>query len=216
MSNAKIAAVLVCVGMGTCSVFSCTLGDLGTGGAGGAGGGADDFTGVDPQTLNKESLKAAVLGYYLISDIDSMPGLDANTDDTMLEALAVQEAPSDEMQVNDWMATLDPSAIPAASVIPRYECTEQHGCPYKTKCFNSGTWDGAPPYECAVVDCGTSKCTDCPNWVPDTLKSIVFKSWCAYVCAVRLPPRDVVAVGAVGIKKNGDPWPATGAWCFKP
>ncbi len=100
---------------------------------------------------------------------------------------------------------IDDSTLTATVVIPRYECTEEHGCPYKTKCFNSGPWDGGKPYECAVTDCGSSKCSACPSWLPETMKSLVFKSWCSYVCAVRLPPRDVVALGAVGIKKNGKP-----------
>ena len=209
-----LVALFVLVGADGSSCVSVTA-DTGTGAGGGVGAGADDFTGIDSQALNNGSLKAAALAYHLMSGIASSPGVDASIDEATFEGLVGQYAPVAEIAVDDWLATIDPSAIPTASVIPRYECTDEHQCPYKTQCFNTGPWSSAPPYECAVVGCGSSKCSACPDWFPDLLTSVAFDSWCAYVCAVRLPPRDIVAIGAVGMKK-GKPFPATGAWCFNP
>ena len=138
------------------------------------------------------------------------------SDPAALAAAFAEGAPMAEMAVDAWLPTIDPSTIAAADIIPRYECTEEHHCPYKTQCFNSGPWSSAAPYECAVVNCGSSKCTLCPDWFPPMLKSLVFVSWCSYLCAVRLPPRVIVAQGAVGITSLGKVLPSTGAWCFDP
>jgi hypothetical protein len=196
---------------------SCTgvTPDPGVGGGTGTGGGADTFAGIDPQVLNNESLKASALAYYLIGEIAASPGIDASVDSATLEAFAAQGGPTAEMEVNNWLATVDPSTIPTATFSPRYECTDEHQCPYVAKCYNA-PYSNIKPHNCFVTDCGSSSCTTCPSWFPDTLKSLVFKSWCAYVCVDQSSPPVPVAVGAIGVRKSGDPFPATGAWCFAP
>lgn len=179
-------------------------------------GGIDDtdsLAGIDPQTLATASLKASALAYYLDGALSSA-SVDPN-DEVAVATFVAQQSAMAEATVDGWLATVDPSTIPTADIIPRYECTEEHQCPLRTQCFNNGAWNNGPPYTCTVVNCGSAKCTSCPDFFPDVLKSLVFDSWCAYACAVRLPPRKMVAVGAVGIK-NGKPFPAAGAWCFDP
>jgi hypothetical protein len=118
--------------------------------------------------------------------------------------------------VTSWLMSIDPSTIPTAGVIPKYECNDL-GCPFTGRCFNSGAWSGTS-HRCVVTDCGSAKCTRCPQWFPETLKYLVFKSWCAYVCVqtgVVNPP--VVAIGAVGVRGDGTTLPKDGlVWCFDP
>jgi hypothetical protein len=182
-------------------------------GGGGYGGGGNPFTDVDPQEFADASQKASAISYYLAGLIASS-GLDPNTvDDAALEALMQQDAPDAETAVDQWLATLDPSTMPLVEKRPRYECTDELACPYRTKCINA-PYNGLK-HDCFVYDCGSAKCTDCPNWWPDFLKTLLWKSWCAYYCVESgVPYPKIVAVGAGAVTHFGDK--AVGPWCFAP
>lgn len=174
-------------------------------------GGADPFTGVAPPVLAAASLKASALAYYMDGMLAS--SMVDPSDPTALAAAFAQDAPTAEMAVDAWFPTVDPSTVPAAETQPRPQCLD-YGCPYSARCINPGSWSTESTI-CWVVNCGSSKCTDCPDFFPSTLKTFFFVSWCAYTCMDQ--KMNVVAVGAVGITKKGTPFPSKGlAWCFAP
>jgi hypothetical protein len=157
-------------------------------------------------------LAASALAYYLDGAINSA---DPTTQAAILNLMG-QDSSTADATVTSWLMSIDPSTI-QAGIVPKYECTDL-GCPYRGKCMNSGTsWNGIS-HSCFVTDCGSAKCTKCPQWFPDTLKYLVFKSWCAYVCiqtGITDPP--VVAIGVVGVQQNGMTLPKSGlVWCFDP
>jgi hypothetical protein len=52
------------------------------------------------------------------------------------------------------------------------------------------------PHNCFVDDCGEAKCRNCPDWVAERLKAIVWKTWCSYVCVeFNTSPLKIVATG---------------------
>jgi hypothetical protein len=175
-------------------------------------GSTDPFAGIDPQVLAKATLRASALAYYMDGMLTAYR---VDPSDSMaLASTFEQAAPTAEMAVDAWLATVDPSTIAAEGIKPRYECTEQYGCPYRARCLNPGSWSSEST-SCVVVNCGSSKCTACPWFFPPMLKSLVFVSWCSYVCADS--NSNVVALGAVGITEEGNTFPKRGlAWCFKP
>jgi hypothetical protein len=175
-------------------------------------GSADPFKGIDPQVLAKATLKASALAFYIDGMLStSMVDL---SDPAAFAAAFEQDAPMAEIAVDAWLPTVDPSAIPAATYGGRYDCTEKYGCSYSARCLNPGSWPSEGT-TCWVDNCGSAKCTGCPDVFPDFVKATFVKSWCAYVCTV--PPTKVVAAGIVMIKTNGEPLPKKGlAWCFKP
>jgi hypothetical protein len=180
-------------------------------------GGANPFAGIDPQVLAKATLKASAFAYYMDGMLStSMVDL---SDPTALAAAFEQGAPMAEMAVDAWLPTIDPSTLSTVVNEPRYECTEKYGCPYTARCINPGSWH-IESTVCHVNNCGSSKCSICPWFFPPMLKSLVFESWCAYVCTGsnwKIPP-PVVAQGAIGIvKKTGQPFSAKNlAWCIEP
>ena len=208
-------------GVGGAGSGGSGVGGSGVGGGPGAqpqgmcdGSGTDPFAGVPASVANNSALKASALAYYLDGMISSS-GVDPSNQ-TALAALLAQDAPKAEMDVASWLASLDPAAIPTAAAQPRYDCTDQHQCPYSAMCINSGPWS-QQSYACWVTDCGNSACTSCPSWFPDTIKSPIFASWCAYVCETQTSPPSPVAVGVVGVRADGKTLPANKlAWCFPP
>lgn len=213
--ESKIAATIVLCGVfGVLFAPGCdTLGLGGDGGSGGSGGEADAFAEVDPQELAHASLKASAVSYYLAGLIASS-GLDpSNVDAAALEELMQQNAPEAEAAVGEWLTTIDSSAVELAGKEPKYECTDKFQCPYRTKCLNAPF--KSLKHACYVNDCGSAKCTDCPNWWPDFLKTLLWKSWCAYVCIEsNVPYPKIVAVGAGAVTHFGDA--AVGPWCLTP
>jgi hypothetical protein len=213
--KSKVLALAACALVGATLAPGCDQLGLGSDGGGGAGGGEQAFAAVDAQELASASLKASALSYYLAGLIASS-GTDPSTlDQATLNDLVQQNAAAAEAEVDSWLATIDPSTVALAGADPKYECTEDFKCPYRTKCSND-------PYRglthvCFVVDCGSARCSTCPNWFPDFIKELVLKAWCAYVCiesGVSYPK--VVAVGAGGVTAFGNPYPADGPYCFAP
>jgi hypothetical protein len=149
---------------------------------------------VDPEQLALAEAKAALTTAYLVAEVESL-GQDPSTlDETALEQLMQQYLPAASASADAWLATLDPSVL-TTSIEPRIQCTEEYGCPYKAKCkYNApAVW-----HNCWVTDCGKSRCSICPDWIADLLKSLVLTSWCAYVCTENATNK-VVAIGAGGI-----------------
>lgn len=187
-------------------------GSGGSGGGSGSGGGAEAFAGIDPQVLGRESLKADALSYDVYGLVAS--SADPNTvDQATIDGLVQQFAPMAEVTINNWLATVDPSTIQAGTN-PKWECTEQYNCPYAAKCSNA-PYNGIKNLNCWVTNCGSSKCSICPDWFPDWIKSLALKSWCAYVCEAGSPPK-VLAVGAGGVTIFGNPYPEAGPYCIDP
>ncbi|MEO5726161.1 MAG: hypothetical protein ABI134_10330, partial [Byssovorax sp.] len=100
-------------------------GNATSGGSGGSGGGADAFAGIDPEVLNRASLKASALSYNMFGLINSS-GLDPSiVDQATIDALASQLAPTAEATVNTWLATLNSSMTQTAGNEPNWECTDK-------------------------------------------------------------------------------------------
>jgi hypothetical protein len=166
--------------------------------------------GLDPTTLALADLKASALAYYLGGLIESS-GVDAG-DPASLDALMAQEMPMAEAAVNGWLATIDPSTVPLAGF--KWECKySPYDCPAWRTCEND-------PYKsqnltCWVTNCGVGKCGLCPNWFPDWAKTLLYKSWCAYVC---IPGSDLGKVGALGVvlMTHWGPNPPDAARCYSP
>jgi hypothetical protein len=185
-----------------------------SGGSGGRGGGADAFAGIDPEALDKATLKASALSYNMFGLVNSS-GLDpSSVDQATLEALVPQLAPTAEATVNTWLSTIDSSTIQTAGNQPNWECTDKIKCPYVAKCSNA-PYSGIP-HLCWVNNCGSAKCTTCPSWFPDDLKTLTIGAWCAYICMDKSSPQKIVAVGAGGVTIFGGPYPEDGPFCFAP
>ncbi len=191
----------------------------GAGGAdattGGSGGGADAFAGIDPEVLNRASLKASALSYNMFGLINSS-GLDPSlVDQATIDALASQLAPTAEATVNTWLGALNSSMIQTAGNQPNWECTDKFKCPYVRKCWNAPY--SSMPHNCWVNNCGSAKCTSCPSWFPEELKTLYIKNWCAYVCTDNSYPQKITATGVGGVTHFSDtPYPAAGVYCFAP
>jgi hypothetical protein len=155
---------------------------------------------VDPQALRFASAKATVASCALYGTIDASFTEPANLDDATVVALMEQYMPSVTDQTNQWLAGADPSTI-QAGVIPKTECIED-GCEWQPKCKYG--FDPGVSHRCIITDCGASKCSWCPSWVPELLKNLSVKSWCAYVCVqTGIPSPPVVAIGVGGISSFG-------------
>ena len=187
----------------------------GSGTSGGSGGGADAFAGIDPEALDKATLKASALSYNmfgLVNSSDLGPGI---VDQATLDALVQQLAPTAEATVNTWLSTIDSSTIQTAGNQPDWECTDKLKCPYVRKCSNA-PYNGIP-HNCWVNTCGSAKCKSCPDWLPESFKTIYLKSWCGYVCTDNSFPQKIVAAGLGGVTQFSDrPYPEAGAYCFAP
>jgi hypothetical protein len=150
---------------------------------------------VDSEQLALAEAKAALTTAYLVAEVESL-GQDPSTlDETALEQLMQQYLPAASASADAWLATLDLSALSTTNFVTRAECHYDHGCLYLTKCKYN------PPavvHNCWVTDCGKSRCSICPDWIADLLKSLVLTSWCAYVCTEN-GKSNVVAIGAGGI-----------------
>lgn len=154
-----------------------------------------DFAEVDPQELALAQAKSSLTTAYLVAQVESS-GVDPNALDAVaIEELMQEHLPAASAWADEWIATLDPSTLPQWSHNP--DCVE-HGCLSAIPCKHN-----APPvpHKCYVTDCGKSKCSYCPAWIADLLKSLVVTSWCSYVCVeLKKPgPNNVVAIGAGGI-----------------
>lgn len=148
---------------------------------------------IDPQELAIAEARASLTTAYLVAQAESS-GLDPSTLDTSaLEDLMQQYLPQASASADAWLATLDPASLPLWQ--ENVLCETDMGCASRIPCKYN-----APPagHYCLPTDCGKSKCSLCPDWVSDVLKSLVLKSWCAYVCLQFGPPK-VVAIGAGGI-----------------
>ncbi|WP_438043975.1 hypothetical protein [Sorangium sp. So ce128] len=157
---------------------------------------AEAFAQVDPEQLVLAEAKASLTTAYLVAQAESS-GIDPSTlDEAALEQLMQQYLPAAAAAADAWLATLDPSTFPAWH--EKSECEFDEGCASRVPCKYN-----APPVRhwCFVTDCGKSKCSICPDWVADLLKSLVLTSWCAYVCVELGKPSQtsVVAIGAGGI-----------------
>ena len=125
------------------------------------------------------------------------PEPSAGGDASMIQAM--EQDPAWQVDpASNGLKSVDPSLLPA-SVVPKHQCLEDYGCEYQPKCATGGFIPDVN-YLCFVTDCGPSKCSSCPDWVNDRLKSLVIKAWCAYVCVQTgtSPPKEV-AIGAAGI-----------------
>jgi hypothetical protein len=159
------------------------------------------LTSVDPQALKFASAKATVASCGLYGTIDASQVEPANLDDATVIALMEQYMPSVADQTNQWLASADPSTI-QAGVIPKNECIEEHGCEWQPQCKYG--FDPGVSHRCIITDCGAKKCSWCPSWVPELLKNLSVKSWCAYVCVqTGISPPPVVAIGVGGISSFG-------------
>ncbi|WP_437336323.1 hypothetical protein [Sorangium sp. So ce394] len=139
-------------------------------------------------------------------------GLDpATLDEATLAQLVEQYLPVAVAEADRWLATLDPATLPLA-VIPRTECLEEFGCPYRTPCSLFG-----PPvnHQCYVTDCADAKCRQCPEIFGELVSHLVYKSWCSYVCVQTgtSPPKEV-AIGIGVITYFGGQF--AGPWCLPP
>ncbi len=152
------------------------------------------FSQIDPQELAIHSTRASFAAAYAIGAVESL-GLDpATLDEAELLDLMTQYMPVAIAEADQWIATLDPSAL-AAGIVVKYECSAPDiGCEAVTFCQRN-----PPPvvHQCHVVDCGDAGCPLCPSWVGELLKHLIYKRWCAYTC-VQFPssPAKVVAIGA--------------------
>jgi hypothetical protein len=154
------------------------------------------FAQVDPQQLALAQAKSSLTTAYLVAQAESS-GIDPSTlDEAALEQLMQEYLPAAAASADAWLATLDPATIPAWHA--KHECQYDEGCVNRVPCQYN-----APPVQhwCQVTDCGKSRCSICPDWVADLLKSLVLRSWCAYVCVELGKPAQtsVVAIGAGGV-----------------
>ncbi len=157
---------------------------------------ADPFAGIDPQELALAQAKSSLTTAYLVAQAESS-GIDPSTlDAAALGQLMQQYLPAASASADAWLATLDPAALPLGGPY-RLDCELEHKCVSRVPC----KYNAPPvPHLCNITDCGKSRCSLCPDWIADILKSLVLTSWCAYVCTetATYPPR-VVAIGAGGV-----------------
>jgi hypothetical protein len=156
---------------------------------------------VEPQELAFTSAKATVATCALSGTIDALPLDPAGLDDATVISLLEQYAPGAAEQADLWLASVDPTAFPPPP-IAKNECLDDYGCEYYPKCKYG--FQPLVNHRCVVIDCGPSKCSWCPSWVPDLLKHLAIKAWCSYVCIqTGVSPAPTVAVGAGGISALG-------------
>lgn len=156
------------------------------------------FAGIDPHELALASAKASLTTAYLVAHVESSGGDPSTLDEAAIEQLMQEGMPAASAWADAWLATLDSATLPQWHLNP--DCVAEHGCASGVPCeYNP------PPvsHRCYVTDCGQSKCSLCPQWIADLLKSLAISSWCGYVCTeVNKPaPNNVVAIGAGGISK---------------
>jgi hypothetical protein len=147
----------------------------------------------------------------------SSSNVDPN-DDAAFAALVAQDAPVADAAVTQWLTPIDPSTIPTYTPVVKPQCNLDYGCPVQVTCAPNSFTRPSTAHACWVVGCGDAKCTSCPDSFPDFLKSLVCKSWCAYVCVGKnVSPPPVVALGGSVIRSNGTPWPsADTTFCYGP
>lgn len=171
------------------------------------------FANLDPNERTLAVAKASATTSFLAGTIESLNLDPATVDNAALYSLMNQYAATAAMTVDDWLATLDPSVLPIASWTPKNECGSQYGCSYAADCQNEPYRSLA--HRCFVTDCGDAKCKSCPSWFPDTLKYVLLKSWCAYVCVeVNVTSPKIIAVGAAGVSRFKDEF--VGPYCVAP
>jgi hypothetical protein len=162
---------------------------------------AELLAAVAPQALAFASTKATVASCALHGTIDALPVDPASLDDATVIALMEQHMPAAAEQADLWLASVDPSMF-STGAIAKDSCIEEPGCEWHPKCKYG--FDPGVSHRCIITDCGSSKCSWCPSWVPDLLKHLTVKAWCSYVCiqtGISTPP--VVAVGVGGISSFG-------------
>lgn len=171
------------------------------------------FAALDPNERTRAVEKASATTSYLAGTLESLSLDPATVDNAALYGLMEQYAPTTAAAVDQWLATFDPTTLPSASWKPKNECGSQYGCAYAADCQNDPYRSLA--HRCFVVDCGDAKCSSCPSWFPDTLKYVLLKSWCAYVCveANATNPK-IIAVGAGGVSRFKDEF--VGPYCVAP
>jgi hypothetical protein len=214
-----VAACEIHIGEGTGSGDSSDPSG-GSRGAVGAGGttmtpqqeGEAAFAALDPQELALASTKAGASTSYFAGALGSSNLDPATTDVETIAGLMEQYAPAAELAVNEWLASIDTSTLPLA-VAPKFECQEDpFKCDFSTTCRNAPYANLA--HRCYVTDCGSAKCSACPDWFPEGFKTPILKSWCAYVCVEQnvVNPK-VVAIGAGGVSAIGK---FVQPYCFAP
>ncbi|MDC3952755.1 hypothetical protein [Polyangium jinanense] len=158
---------------------------------------ADPFEGIDPQELALVQAKSSLTTAYLVAQAESS-GIDPSTlDADALGQLMAQYLPAASASADAWLATLDPATLPLYTAPYSEACEFDFNCKSNIRCEYNAP---AVNHRCTVTDCGKSRCSICPDWVADLLKSLVLTTWCAYVCQeTGLAPRKVVAIGAGGI-----------------
>src|SRR5262245_1595554 len=108
----KVLVLAVFGGVGVALTPGCDVLDLG--GDGGAGGGTEDLQSVDPDELARVELTGNDAAYVLAGLIEQNAGDPATVDEAIADQLVAQYAPQAWDQAQQWVASLDPSAIPAA------------------------------------------------------------------------------------------------------
>ncbi len=234
--TSKIGILVVAVAIGALTVPGCVI-HIGqgtgtgepsdpSGGAGetvdpgGTGGttmtpqqeGAAAFAALDPQVLALASTKAGASTSYLAGALGASNLDPTTTDVATIAGLLEQYAPAAEVAVDAWLASIDPSTLPLA-VTPKIECQEDaFKCAFSTTCRNEPY--ASLNHRCYVTDCGSAKCSACPDWFPDGFKTPILKSWCAYVCVeMNVVHPKVVAIGAGGVSQINSP---VQPYCFAP
>jgi hypothetical protein len=178
----------------------------GGGGEVGSGGGTGEpsptFDDIDPQQLALIEAKASITTAYLVATAESM-GIDPMTfDQADFEQLMQAHMSAASADAELWLSTLDPSTIHVTGNEPNDTCYSQYQCEYSSRC----KYNAPPvPHTCWATDCGRSKCSLCPSWVTDLLKSLVITTWCAYVCTDKVT-KQPVAIGAAGISAFKGYW----------
>ncbi|WP_437896883.1 hypothetical protein [Sorangium sp. So ce124] len=161
------------------------------------------YTQLDPHELALAQAKAGHLSCALAGTLDSL-NLDPSTlDDATLMSLIEQYGPAAAELADTWFSENIDSSMVSAVNGPKFECKRTHGCEYWTKC--SLNYIPNVAHSCYVDDCGTAKCSTCPDFVNTLLQNIAIKAWCSYVCTedgTRTP--NIVAVGAGGISPLGN------------
>lgn len=147
---------------------------------------------IDSSELALASQKAGFVTTYLVGATEAL-GLDPMTlDEAALADLLQQAMPLAAEEADIWLATLDPAAAELSFSI-KWECGRE-GCKNPTPC---GYFPPPVDHYCYVDDCGSAACRNCPEWVAERLKGLVWKTWCSYVCIeINTSPPKVVAVGA--------------------
>ncbi|XXT17460.1 hypothetical protein WME94_45255 [Sorangium sp. So ce429] len=158
------------------------------------------YRNIDPVALAFASAKAGFVTSYIVGATEDL-GLDPTMlDESTLQSLLQQFVPLAAEEADRWLATLDPEAL-KLSLIVKWECGQQ-GCNTATPCKYL-----APPVDhiCYVDDCGSAKCRNCPDWIAEALKGIVWKTWCSYVCVeMNTSPPKIVMSAAGAVSSFGD------------